>query len=211
MPGNCRCCWIRRARTDGIIRVLGYHYILGFVYFHKRQWDKAIPEFEMAIAREPANAEFLRGLGWVKCRRGNRTEGLALLHKANHLAPDNVNILTDLAVAYLSADIDQARKFAERAVAIDPGSVIAKEVLGSIQSADKYVKQTMKGTHSGLSRFLPDYSNTMGIYRFKVSSKDKPNIWRVIEIKENQMLSSLHKAIYRAFDRFGEHQYSFYR
>ena len=27
----------------------GYRYILGFVYSHKRQWDKAIPEFEIAV------------------------------------------------------------------------------------------------------------------------------------------------------------------
>ena len=37
-----------------------------------------------------------------------------------------------------------------------------------------------------------------------------PDIWRIIDIKENQMLSSLHKAIFKAFDRVEEHQYSFF-
>lgn len=53
-------------------------------------------------------------------------------------------------------------------------------------------------------------ANIHFIHRFKVTLKDNPDIWRIIEIKENQMLSSLHKAIFKAFDRFEEHQYSFF-
>jgi len=48
------------------------------------------------------------------------------------------------------------------------------------------------------------------IYQFKVSLEETPGIWRIIEIKETQMLSSLHKAIFNAFDRFDEHLYSFF-
>ena len=43
----------------------GYHYILGFIYSYKRQWNKAILEFERAVTREPDNGECLRGLGWA--------------------------------------------------------------------------------------------------------------------------------------------------
>ena len=57
---------------------------------------------------------------------------------------------------------------------------------------------------------LLNYSNVHFIHRFKVSLRDRPDIWRIIEIKENQMLSSLHQAIFKAFDRFDEHQYSFF-
>lgn len=35
-------------------------------------------------------------------------------------------------------------------------------------------------------------------------------IWRVIEIKGNQTLHALHKAIFSAFDRFDEHLYAFF-
>ena len=42
-----------------------YHYILGFIYSNKRQWDKAIAEFEIAVAKEPDNGEYLRGLAWA--------------------------------------------------------------------------------------------------------------------------------------------------
>ncbi len=54
------------------------------------------------------------------------------------------------------------------------------------------------------------YADTHFIHRFKVSLKDNPDIWRIIDIKENQMLSSLHKAIFKAFDRVQEHEYSFF-
>ncbi|MCX6004860.1 MAG: plasmid pRiA4b ORF-3 family protein [Chloroflexi bacterium] len=53
-------------------------------------------------------------------------------------------------------------------------------------------------------------SNVPRVYQFKVSLSSSPNIWRIIEIKENQMLSSLHKAIFNAFNRFDEHLYSFF-
>lgn len=54
------------------------------------------------------------------------------------------------------------------------------------------------------------YADTRFIHRFKVSLRDNPDIWRIIDIKENQMLSSLHKAIFKAFDRAEEHEYSFF-
>jgi hypothetical protein len=48
------------------------------------------------------------------------------------------------------------------------------------------------------------------IYTFKVSLKESPRIWRKIEINGNQTLHQLHKAIFRAFDRFDEHLYAFF-
>ena len=80
----------------------GYHYILGFIYSVKRQWDKAIPEFEIAVDKEPDNGEYLHGLAWAIYSSGDIAKGLASLEEASRLAPTNVNILTDLAVAYLA-------------------------------------------------------------------------------------------------------------
>ena len=80
----------------------GYHYILGFIYSIERRWNEAIPEFEKAIEKESDNGEYLRGLAWAIYSSGDVATGLASLEKASRLAPTNVNILTDLAVAYLS-------------------------------------------------------------------------------------------------------------
>ncbi len=78
----------------------------------------------------------------------------------------------------------------------------------SVLSFNKAFKQ--RGKAEGKASRSPAYSNAYFIHRFKVSLRDKPDIWRIIKIKENQMLSSLHKAIFNAFDRSEEHQYSFF-
>lgn len=48
------------------------------------------------------------------------------------------------------------------------------------------------------------------IYAFKVSLKDAPRIWRKIEVRGDQTLHQLHKAIFNAFERFEEHLYAFF-
>jgi len=187
-----------------------YHYILGFIYSNKRQWDKAIAEFEIAVTKEPDNSEYLRGLAWAVYSSGDVAKGLASLEKASRLEPTNVNILTDLAVAYLaSVNTDKATEYAERAALLDPINSVARDVLKRVQGFSKGFRQ--RGERTDKASTKPSaYSDTHFIHRFKVSLRDRPDIWRIIDIKGNQMLSSLHKAIFKAFDRFEEHQYSFF-
>jgi tetratricopeptide (TPR) repeat protein len=188
----------------------GYRYILGFVYSHRKQWDKAIPEFEMAVKKKPNDGEYLRGLGWATYSSGDIVRGLSILEQASRLAPGNANILTDLAVASLSSvDMDKAREYAERAVRLDPSNAVAQDVLQKVLGFSKGFSQPEKRIATTTTQ-PSSYTDTHFIHRFKVSLRDKPDIWRIIDIKENQMLSSLHKAIFKAFDRFEEHQYSFF-
>jgi tetratricopeptide (TPR) repeat protein len=188
----------------------GYHYILGFIYSIERRWNEAIPEFEKAIKREPNNGEYLRGLAWAIYSSGDVAKGLTYLEKANHLAPANANILTDLAVAYLSSfNIDKAREYAERAARLDTTNTVAQDVLKNVLSFGKGFRQRGEITEKAPTR-PSDYTDTHFIHRFKVSLRDRPDIWRIIDIKGNQMLSSLHKAIFKAFDGFEQHQYSFF-
>lgn len=123
----------------------GYHYLLGFTYSIQSQWGKAIGEFEVAVDKEPNNSEYLRGLGWAIYCAGDKAKGLVYLHRAIDLAPTNVNILTDLAAAYLSdLQFHKAREYAETAVQIDPGSNVAREVLNNI---DRF-----QGDHGGFGK-----------------------------------------------------------
>jgi len=187
-----------------------YRYILGFIYSNKRQWGKAIAEFEAAVAKEPDNGEYLRGLAWAVYSSGDVAKGLASLEKASRLAPANANILTDLAVAYLSSvNINKAREYAERATRLDPTNAVAQDVLKKVLSFSKGFRQRGEITDKAVTR-PSAYADTHFIHRFKVSLRDTPDIWRIIDMKGNQMLSSLHKAIFKAFDRFEEHQYSFF-
>jgi hypothetical protein len=56
----------------------------------------------------------------------------------------------------------------------------------------------------------------MNIYRLKVTLVGGPpwvteeTVWRTMEMKGNQTLEQLHRAIFKAFDRYEEHLYSFY-
>jgi len=56
----------------------------------------------------------------------------------------------------------------------------------------------------------------MNIYRLKVTLLGVPpwatdkTVWRNIEMKGSQTLDQLHRAIFKAFDRFDEHLYSFF-
>ena len=185
-----------------------YRYILGFVYTIRTQWDKAIKEFERALEQEPRNGEYLRGLGWAVFESGDEEKGLELLMKANVLSPDNPNILTDLAVAFMPENIFRAESYAKEAVSIDPDHPVARKVLNDI----RYVIDNRISTDGVIRRDEIRYygKNSHYIYKFKVSLRDDPDIWRMIEIKGNQMLSSLHKGIFQAFDRYDDHAYSFF-
>lgn len=48
------------------------------------------------------------------------------------------------------------------------------------------------------------------IYRFKVSLYDDESIFRELEICDGDSLEELHDLIFRAFDRYDEHLYSFF-
>jgi Flp pilus assembly protein TadD len=106
------------------------------------EWGKAIGEFEVALDKEPNNSEYLRGLGWALHSAGDKAKGLACLHRAVDLAPTNMNILTDLAAAYLSDfQFDKAREYAETAVQIDPSSDLARDVLANIDHFQRKLRR----------------------------------------------------------------------
>jgi len=186
-----------------------YHYILGVIYSTNRQWEKAITEFEAAVAKQPDNGEYLRGLGWATLQNGDRQKGLDLLVKANQQSPNNANILTDLAVAYLAEDLNKARIYVEQAVNLEPENDVARDLLERIKIAEADIKR-LDGDARSAEKIQTYGANTHFIHRYKVSLKDSPDIWRIIDIKGNQMLSTLHKAIFKAFDRYEEHGYSFF-
>lgn len=116
----------------------GYRYILGFIYSIQQHWRKALKEFKLAVAHEPENGEYLRGLGWVVFMGGSKIKGIAYLNNAHELDPANVNILTDLAAAHLSLmDFDKAKEYGEKVLKLDPGSALAKDILDKIARIKK--------------------------------------------------------------------------
>lgn len=113
-----------------------YHYLLGFRYSVDRQWERARVEFKVAVNQDPENPEYLRGLGWVLCNSGRASEGREYLLQALAFAPDDVNILTSLAVVHMDTrEFDKALDYARRAASIAPTNALVQltyEVLAGI-------------------------------------------------------------------------------
>ena len=112
-----------------------YHYLLGFTHSVMRRFWPAIREFKVALGLEPNNAEYERGLGWAVFESGERQDGLAHLYRAQKLLPTDVNILTDLAAAMLiMGNINKAREYGKKAIAIDPENTLVR---GLLENADR--------------------------------------------------------------------------
>jgi len=80
---------------------------------------------------------------------------------------------------------------------------IARDLLKKVGGSDNRFRQLGEITEDASTK--PSvYTNTYFIHRFKESLRHWPDIWRIIEVKGNQMLSSLHKAIFKTFDRIEE-------
>jgi len=56
----------------------------------------------------------------------------------------------------------------------------------------------------------PSRESLVRIYTFKVSLKKSSKVWRKIEIKGSQSLHDLHKATFKAYERYDEHLYAFF-
>jgi len=94
--------------------------------------------------------------------------------------------------------------------------------LQSVSRNEKAIRQDRSGTGDVPSAFVRafeteragkatlDGESKAEIYTFKVSIKESPDIWRMIEILGDQTLHHLHKAIFKAYDRYDEHLYAFF-
>ena len=178
-----------------------YHYLLGFTYSVTKQWDSAIKEFEVSVKQEPQEAEYLRGLGWAIWSAGNKRQGLKYLKQAISLAPDNVNILADMAAAYLrDGHLDTAQEYAERAVKADPKSTLAKDVLNATRSFRETVK--------GVRRLGAE--NKFSVYEMKVRIKGaRPAIWRRFRVSGSTTLYKLHRVLQVVMGWSDYHLYEF--
>ncbi len=107
-----------------------YHYLLGFVHYIRYEWENAIQEYKLAFDKEPWNREYLHALGEAVFNAGDKKTGLEYLHEVAPFYPDNSGMLAELATAYMSlGDIENARLYAEKAVATRPDDIMALAVL----------------------------------------------------------------------------------
>jgi tetratricopeptide (TPR) repeat protein len=114
-----------------------YHYLLGSVYTRTSEWRSAIREFEISVKQRSNDAEYLRALGWAMWTSKD-VFGLYYLQRALSFDPDNLDILEEMATAYINIhDLVKARQCLDRAIEIDPGSSITKKLMTKIQTNEE--------------------------------------------------------------------------
>lgn len=95
----------------------------GLLYSQSGDHDKALTEYERAVALAPADPDVRRGLARAQARAGLRSEALRTLDLALQDHPSSVDGLNDRAATHAAAgDLDSALVDTLRCLDIDPTS-----------------------------------------------------------------------------------------
>jgi Tfp pilus assembly protein PilF len=114
-----------------------YHYLLGSVYTRTGEWKSAVREFEISVKQRSNDAEYLRALGWAMWTSKD-VFGLYYLQRALSLDPANMDILDEMATAYINIhDLNKARQCINQAIEIDPDSPITKKLMTNLQTNEE--------------------------------------------------------------------------
>lgn len=112
------------------------HYQEAWIYYHARNWDKAIPMFEKVVADFAANREIVKrcqfSLSNIYVLKGDKRKGEAILEKVYAEDPEDISVNNDL--GYLWADqgknLKQAEKMIRKAVKSEPDNPAYLDSLG---------------------------------------------------------------------------------
>jgi tetratricopeptide (TPR) repeat protein len=114
----------------------GDHVALGMEYYEQGELDKAVAEFEKALALDPDDAEAHRNLGTAYGEQGRWEEAAAAYEKAIELAPDFGEAYGDLAAAYFNlGKLAEAVAAGEKGIELDPNYAMAYNNLGVVYGA----------------------------------------------------------------------------
>jgi adenylate cyclase len=103
------------------------HWLLGYVYLRKKQFDKAVTELETAHDLAPNTAEIKAGLGLVLNNAGKPKEAINVLKKAIRLNPFPPSwYFSNLGSAYLNTEqYEKARFESKKAIQRQPDNIFA--------------------------------------------------------------------------------------
>ncbi|MCX6580433.1 MAG: tetratricopeptide repeat protein [Candidatus Aminicenantes bacterium] len=100
------------------------------MYYNAKEYNLAIPEFQKAIEKEPANAELYFYLGMC-CKEEHNTGAVEAFQKAIDLKPDYIDAHVNLGVVYINLSMYQkAAEVLREAVKLDPNYAEALLKLG---------------------------------------------------------------------------------
>ena len=101
---------------------------LGFIYYHKGDYGKALSYYNEALDLMPDFPRALHGKGRVYLKQGRYDKALAALEKADDKAPGNPRLLMDLGRAYRQVhEYNKAYKTFKKAASLAKGSELEEE------------------------------------------------------------------------------------
>lgn len=107
------------------------HALLGFIYLHRRQYERGLGELDRALEINPSDAESLFGRGSLLMWAGRSGEAIPALETALRYDPTNELAAINYAFAlYLARRYDDAVRVLERT--LKPGSGRVVRVNGSV-------------------------------------------------------------------------------
>jgi len=117
------------------------HYLLGCALGRCMEFKRAIVHLNKANTMSPNNSEIVRNLGWIQCMNENERTGRALLMRALSIDPQNALAHNDLGASYLFAgDLDQAKKWIDKALALDPDDPFIVDTSDKLEELRAYKK-----------------------------------------------------------------------
>ena len=146
----------------------------GWIFYHARQWDKAIPIFEKLIAQFGSNSDSRTknvvrraqsSLSNIFVLQGNLEKGMAILEKIYNEDPNDPSVNNDLGYLYADNDkhLEKAEKMVQKALDAEPenGAYLdsmgwVKYKLGKYQEAFEYLEKASK-TESGDDPTIQDH------------------------------------------------------
>jgi protein O-GlcNAc transferase len=101
--------------------------------------------YRRVLENEPDQIDALQFLGMVEVEDHNYETGVALLERADKIAPDSAQVTYHMALAFEATDrIDDAIAALERAVALDPSHLQATRKLGWLMQHKQQFESAMK-------------------------------------------------------------------
>ncbi len=156
---------------------------LGVIYYHKKDYKKAIGHLEDSVKTKPDYLFNHSLLGQLYMHIGNTQKGEKNFRRAAELKPENPKMWADLGVALTwTKQYEEAKTALDKAISIDPQHAIAYNYLG---------------------RLADDQGNTKDAEKYYLKSieLDDSNQYANLNLGQLLMHENRHKEAYKYLDR----------
>jgi tetratricopeptide (TPR) repeat protein len=135
--GNTKAALAAIREAQQIIPNIAFlHYQEGWIYYHARQWDKAIPLFEGVISRFATDRRIVKqcrfSLSNIYVQQGNRRKGEQILEQVYAEDPEDPSVNNDLGYLYAERGkkLEQAEKMIRKALKAEPKNAAYMDSMG---------------------------------------------------------------------------------